>query len=326
MLFRCKNCNGNMVYSPEKGTMYCPFCSGENTEESIAVPDEITCPNCGGQLSIPDVTSACKCVYCGSYLILDKRVNGQYKPHLILPFKLGKEQAKELLHREFDKKIFAPDDFLSELKLSTIEGVYVPFFMYSFHTDTDYMGDTTTVRSWTTGNRRYTETSFYHVTRKMRADFSRIPVDASVGMNNQIMDLMEPYDYQALEDFQEKYMSGFFAERYSETPDQLDERAKEKANSDADALIRESLSRYGAVTTVKNERSITRTNTEYALLPVWVYTYQYKDQFYSYHVNGQTGKVIGKAPVSQKKVWIYSIAQGVFILLMGLALNLILGV
>ncbi len=325
MLFRCKNCNGNMVFSPEKGAMECPYCSGIDTHESIAVPSVI-CPNCGGQVPATEVTSACKCAYCGSYMILDPQVNGEYTPHLILPFKLGKEKVKEIMHKEFDKKIFAPDDFLSEVKLSTIEGVYVPFFMYSFDTDHSFEGHATTSRSWTSGNRRYTETSYYNVARQMRAKFSRIPVDASVGMDNRVMDLMEPYDYAALEAFQEKYMSGFFGERYGENADMLDERARSKAVEDAENLMKGTLSQYSNVQTTSNQLSVTRTNAEYALLPVWIYTYEYKGTNYQFHINGQTGKVIGKAPVSQRKVWFYSVAQGIFLLALGLVINLIVGV
>ena len=35
MFFRCKNCGGNVVYSPERHGMYCPFCeSGESGERA----------------------------------------------------------------------------------------------------------------------------------------------------------------------------------------------------------------------------------------------------------------------------------------------------
>lgn len=34
MLFRCRNCGGNVVYSPEKGKMYCPHCEGIDSEET----------------------------------------------------------------------------------------------------------------------------------------------------------------------------------------------------------------------------------------------------------------------------------------------------
>ena len=40
----------------------------------------------------------------------------------------------------------------------------------------------------------------------------------------------------------------------------------------------------------------------YAMLPVWLFTYKYKDKDYTFMVNGQTGKVVGEPPVSKLKV------------------------
>ena len=54
MYFKCKNCGGNVVYSPEKHTMYCPFCESEKSEEldNGTSPEMAVCPNCGGEKSI----------------------------------------------------------------------------------------------------------------------------------------------------------------------------------------------------------------------------------------------------------------------------------
>jgi hypothetical protein len=47
------------------------------------------------------------------------------------------------------------------------------------------------------------------------------------------------------------------------------------------------------------------SGVDYALMPVWKYEYKYKDQTYPFHVNGQTGKVVGITPVSRPKVLLY---------------------
>lgn len=44
----------------------------------------------------------------------------------------------------------------------------------------------------------------------------------------------------------------------------------------------------------------------YGLLPVWKYIYSYKGKEYPFYVNGQTGKLVGTAPISSKKVWAYA--------------------
>ena len=41
---------------------------------------------------------------------------------------------------------------------------------------------------------------------------------------------------------------------------------------------------------------------KYLMLPVWFSNFKYKDKVYQFMVNGQTGKVAGKTPISVWKV------------------------
>lgn len=308
MIFKCKNCSGNTVYSPEHLKMYCPYCGSLESDEKKTTGESLaTCINCGGEITVQEFMAASQCPFCDSYIIFDERVTGEYTPHLILPFKIGKETTKKLVRDKFKSFVFAPDDFLSEVKLDSIQGMYVPFWMYDYHAKCHFDGEGTKVRKWRVGDREYTETSVYRVVRDMEVDFEKLPVDASEAMPDSTMDLMEPYDYTALEAFKEEYMSGFFAERYNKTAQLLESRAKSKAHSDGVALLRQSISGYNMGVSVERDTSVTLQNeqTNYALLPVWIYNYKYKDQEYRFHINGQTGKIVGKVPLSKKKAWAY---------------------
>ena len=103
------------------------------------------CVNCGAPLEIKEYNSTCKCGYCGSYIILDERVGGTYRPHLVLPFKIGIKQAVDLLKKEFKSRIFTPGTFLSESTLEEMKGIYVPFWMYDYKANIDYTGKGTKV-------------------------------------------------------------------------------------------------------------------------------------------------------------------------------------
>lgn len=307
MIFKCKNCGGNVVYSPERHKMYCPFCDSIDSEEKVTEEQSIvSCINCGGPLTLNEFTSASRCPYCDNYIIFDERVSGDYQPQLIVPFVFSKEMTKKLMRDKFKSCVFAPSDFLSEVKLDSMSGMYVPFWMYDYHVRGHYDGEGNKIRTWRSGDREYTETSVYHIVRDMEADFSKMPVDASDAMPDTTMDLMEPYDYKALEAFREEYMSGFFAERYNADALNSEPRAVGKAKQDAESILRQSISGYTGLRSAQdNQVSLSRTDTNYALLPVWIYNYKYKGTDYRFHINGQTGKIIGKVPVSAKKVWGY---------------------
>ena len=307
MIFACKNCGGNSLYDPEHQKMHCPYCDGMDSEEERKAETMSVCPSCGAPLEVGEVDIARKCANCGNYNIFEERITGEYRPHLILPFVMGREKIKEILQQEFGKKVFLPDSFLSETKLQTIEGIYVPFWLYDLDADMDYEGKGTQVRVWTAGEMEYTETSYFNVSRQMKIQFTKIPVDASLKMEDGIMDLMEPYQYDALFEFKEKYLSGFMGEIYSQNGEELEGRAASKAELDTENLLHNSIQGYQSITPVRKEFHTETKSKDYALMPVWKYDYVYRGKTYPFHINGQTGKIVGDTPISYGKMSAYSL-------------------
>ncbi len=321
MIFKCKNCSGNVVYSPEKLKMFCPYCDGlESEEKQLEGQGTDNCLNCGGELHVNDYTSATQCPYCNNYIIFDERVSGEYTPHLILPFKYGKESVKKMLRDKFKRSIFAPSDFFSDAKLDSMEGMYVPFWLYDFDVNGRFEGVGNKVRHWTAGDRRYTETSIYRIVREVDVSFDKVPVDASDAMPNNAMELMEPYQYAALEKFKAEYMSGFFAERYNQAAEALMHRANAKASQDTRTIISDSIVGYSAKRADVDRVTVNCTEQNYALFPVWIYNYKYEGEDFRFHINGQTGKIVGKLPILPKKVIGYGVT--VFGLVFGIMLML----
>lgn len=317
MIFKCRNCGGNVIYDPQRKKMYCPHCEGIDSEEPVAGGGITQCSNCGAPLQIGPFASAGKCAHCGSYLIFEERVQGQFTPHLILPFKISRTEAEAKLKGEFGKRLFAPSSFLSRASLQRMEGMYVPFFMYDYRVNYEWAGKGRKVRVWRRGDTEYTETSVFQIIRNMEADFSKIPVDASNVMEDGAMDLLEPYDYKALENFQMKYMSGFVGEMYNQGAQQLEPRAHRKAERDSEELMMQTIVGYSSVIPEHRNLQVHQTAADYALLPVWTYYYEYQGKTYTFYVNGQTGKIIGQAPLSKAKAFGYSASVFGYVLIIG---------
>ena len=306
MIFKCKNCGGNTVYSPEHEGMFCPYCESERSHERKHDLTNIThCPDCSGELEIGEYTSALQCPYCSNYIILNERVEGDFTPKKMIPFKYSKNMVKQLMRDNFKSRVFAPTDFLSEVRLNSMTGEYVPFWLYDYDARCVYRGEGTKTRSWSSGEMHYTETSYYNIIRDMNVGYSDIPVDASIAMPDHIMDLMEPYNYDYMVDFVPEYMSGFNGQKYNMSVDALEKRAIAKLRSSADTILRNSINGYSQVVAIDSQVTPKRTDGKFCLLPVWKYIYKYKGEEYPFYINGQTGKIIGKAPVSKAKVKAY---------------------
>ncbi len=303
MVYKCKNCGGNVLYNPKSGRMVCDSCGGEDSEEILKPEDPFTCPSCGSHIEVGEYDSSCKCEACGAPIILDPRIEYPYGPDLALPFMIDKYEAIEALRAYAKDKLFIPGNFINAHMEDKLEGIYVPFWLYDFDTDVHYNAIGVKIRTWTSGDTEYTETSKYAVARELEIDYSGYPADASIKMPDDMMDLVEPYDYGRMGKFDAKLLSGFSAERYNFDPNQLEPRVKARMAKDTDAWINSTISGYNHMEGVQKRVDDKRKATNFALLPVWDYKYHYKGQEYHFYLNGQSGKIVGKSPVSPARVF-----------------------
>lgn len=230
MFYRCKSCGGNVIYDPKKKAMVCESCGNGGEPDLISQEKKHVCNNCGAEIEADKIDLSLKCPYCGTYVIFEDRMENEYEPNLVLPFALDKHKALDLLKEKFAKQMFLPGNFCAASTIESMQGLYVPFWMYDLHTHVHFEGEADKVRTWDEDDYECTETSTYRILRDFDVDYDKIPVDASKVMPDKMMDLMEPYKYGELGDFDAKYLSGFQAEVYDEDKNTLLPRAKKKAD------------------------------------------------------------------------------------------------
>ena len=78
MFYRCKDCGGNAVYDPKKKKMVCESCGNEETQEKIPQEKLHICNNCGAEIESKKTDLALKCPYCGTYVIFEDRMMGNF--------------------------------------------------------------------------------------------------------------------------------------------------------------------------------------------------------------------------------------------------------
>lgn len=330
-IYKCPNCGGNMLFDPKKKLLVCESCgstkkSNEVNESEVKEEDNKSeengvvhykCPSCGAELVTDQYTSATICAYCGSPNIIEDRLNANFKPDRIIPFKYDRDYTIKAIRKWCNDGIFSPADLLSKSNLDKVTGVYVPFWLYDIYTNTDMSAKATKVRVYRRGDTEYTETSRYDVYRNVDAEFNKIPADASIKMDDQLMDLIEPFNYSELTNFEVSYMSGYMAEKYNYTSEELENRAIRRTDKYSTDLARGTISGYDSVSVLSSDVRSNIENSEYVLLPVWIYNYRYNKKDYKFIMNGQTGKIIGKPPISKARIFgVYlSSAIAVFLIL-----------
>lgn len=275
-------------------TLHRTFKEGEATQYQ--------CNNCGAVVLTDSNTTATTCSFCGAAVVLGDRLTGALQPARIIPFKINKSQAQQAFIKWCKGGKLTPPGFMTADRIKNITGIYVPFWLYDVNGSGDIDATCTRVRTYTSGDYIYTETKYYHVYRKVNLNYLNIPVDASSKMSDLLMDLIEPYNYQELKTFQMPYLAGYIAEKYNYTDKDMYTRAKDKANSYVDSYLRNTINSYSSVVYNRKDIQVKQRKAYYTLLPVWMVCYDYKDSEHIFAMNGQTGKIVGKPPLSNKKI------------------------
>lgn len=321
--YQCPNCAGDMSYNADSGMLSCPNCGHEEQVEKH--PEQLTstefeatdaieyhCENCSAVLITDADTVATKCNFCGSNVVISDRISGTLAPSKVIPFTISKEEAIKAFKKWCRNGLLTPKGFASEERVQSITGMYVPFWLYDFQSDVEVQARGNIVRTYTSGNYIITETKIFDVERKLKLRYLKIPADASIKMNDELMDKLEPYVYGEMHDFTPSYLPGFIAEKYNYTDEDLKSRVESKITPYIESNISNSLSNYHSYSIKQKDINTKTLKTYYALLPVWMITEDYENQEFMFAMNGQTGKVVGTPPISKAKVakWFGGIALG----------------
>lgn len=338
--YKCPNCGGELQFKPDKQAFGCDYCMSSFTEAEIkevcsktenSIPDEAEievqkefnehtniyhCASCGAEIISDENQTATFCYYCHEPVILSGRLSGDYKPGKVIGFKLSRESAVEAFKKWCGKRWFLPKDFNTTQQLEKMTGLYVPFWIADCDIKADYQAIGKQVRTWSSGNYRYTETKEYDVVRKAAIFTDGIPADGESKIDDLLMESIEPFNYDDAKDFSMSYLSGFFADKYDVDKASVFPRVKNRAEKAAKGVISESIKAYSSLNVRNEDYKILDTKWQYMMLPVWFMTYKYNGQMYSFAVNGQTGKLAGTPPLDKFKLRLFCATIGVVLALL----------
>ena len=323
-ILRCPGCGANLIFNADAQNWVCESCGRVSTQKDIynitkdSDLDNKThgqdidrqpelnlfrCQSCGAEMVTDENTTATFCVYCGNAGIMKSRLEGKYRPDLIIPFNMSRQDAIDEYNKLRAGRYLAPDEFGDPQHIEKLSGVYVPFWLYDGSLQAHVSGTRTESTSWTSGNYTYTTRNTYHMERAGNMSFQKVPADGSKKFDDTLMDCLEPFNFSELQPFNYSYLSGFLAEKYDVTDEENQERAKRRM---AKAFMNEIYKTiHGTLINIEEDKTAVFHNAKYALLPVWMLNTIINGKTYTYAMNGQTGRIIGNIPISYVKVLRY---------------------
>ncbi|MEL6674341.1 MAG: TFIIB-type zinc ribbon-containing protein [Bacteroidota bacterium] len=328
---KCPNCGSpEVAFSAKTQSLYCEYCgynkplpkgqdgiierplsesySEDNIPRGLAIQSTtFHCNSCGADTSVPKDLPTFSCPFCGSENVNEAAVSQRViQPAGVLPFTVPKEEVAGKFKKWLGRGWFHPGNLKKFAKIDNIKGVYIPFWTFDAFTQSQWRADA--------GFYYYVQERFrdangntqVRTVRKVRWQpargyheqfFDDVLVSASHGVEQQMVERIYPFALEEVVNYDSRYLLGWEAEIYQRDLRQ----GYDTADSIMDQHIRAACIRqipgdtyrFLKINTEKNQHTF-----KHLLLPVWVAGYRYKNKVFQFLVNGQTGKIAGKKPLS----------------------------
>ncbi len=234
--------------------------------------ESINCPHCGGPLRLTTGEVIVTCPYCGSAV----RLTGD-RPfllrHSMLPARFDRDGATQQIQGWMEGGVMKPDDLRRASQITSLDGVYLPFYVYEVDADTAYTGVLTRtgtnerrsgdlVRNyfWKILGRRSgaEEVADYHIPLSLKIPFDTTQMMKDARMLNAEVD---------------------------------EDEAARLAQEQVDARQRELLKDLVDVLENANTK-VTVKDSEFLHAPLWFATYAYRGKGYKIVVDAASGDVV----------------------------------
>ena len=340
---KCEGCGSNMVFNPDSQVLCCPHCGSEKAfgkvefakeksliDDMASEPDwskdfvgVFGCENCGAKVVLKQGETATFCPFCGTSHVRATDELAGIKPHALIPFGFGVEKAVNYAKEWAKKRLFAPRKFKKNIKTDNVNGVYTPCFTFDSKTYSYYEGRIGDRRTRTVGSGKNRRTETYivwrHISGTFEHRFDDVLITAGSKFGQKQLDNVSPFDTNNSKEYEEEYLLGFMAYHYDNGLEECWGDAKSKIDASLRTMI---LSGYvhDVVSYLNVSTSHSDVTYKYVMLPVYVGNYKYNKKTYNFYVNGSTGKVSGKTPISPWRVLIAVllgalVVAGIFLLI-----------
>lgn len=350
--FACPACGGEAQWNPAKKALVCPFCGtvapmappqeGEGLipEHDLVtalakIPDDqrgwaaekksVKCQSCQAITVFDPTRVAQRCDFCGSSALIPfDEIKAPIRPESLLEFRLSETAVRDEVRKWYGNRWFAPNALKARALTDTLHGVYLPYWTFDAQVHAQWTAESGyhyyetehfTDSQGRTQTRQVQRTRWVPSSGELDHFFDDELVPGSRGVPAELLRKIEPFPTTSdLKPYDPGYLSGWVVEQY-----QIDLiAAAQNARTGMDAKLQQLCA---AQVPGDTHRSLDVTpdysaqTFKHVLVPVWVLAYNYGAQSYQVIVNGYTGTMAGKHPLSWVKITLAVLAVLIVILI-----------
>jgi len=320
----CDACGGDMFYDAESRQLKCQFCGhleeiDFETEHVVEIAIDqlykkdfswdmkakvIVCKNCGGETITEPTDETSYCSYCGSQHILEE-TNGDMgmRPQGVVPYAITDKKAKELMKKWVKRRWLAPNDLKERFMGKELKSIYMPYWTFDGQVDADFSVRIGEYYYTGTGDEKVRHTRWHWHEGEHSCSFDDMLEPAIENKDRELLIKIEPFHTKnnQVVDYKPEFLVGHQARKYTIMPEVAHKVARKRMERE----IASEIKTYLPGDTYESYKQTVQYSKEYykhILLPVYMTAYTYQQKIYNVLINGQTGEVQGKSPMSLWKL------------------------
>jgi DNA-directed RNA polymerase subunit RPC12/RpoP len=329
----CPSCGSKLSYDVERQQIACEYCGfGEDFNRANDLIAEqclhqavsaaasfkpaqlgrmvYHCSGCGSRIMIEPENVKTRCTFCGADKVNQEAYDRNFiQPAGIIPFIVTAEKGAEQFNQWIRRGWFHPNSLKKLAKMDGLHGIYLPFWTYNAQTTSRWRGEAgtyyyVTERVYVNGQwqtKQVRKVRWQWRSGNLNHFFKEVMVVGSKNLSQQFVERIFPYRTDELVNFDPRLILGWEAEVYNIEVDEgyqtADQIMDHQIRGMCAARLGGDTQRNLSIQSQKFDQTF-----KHVILPVYMSAYTYKGKVYHFLVNGQTGKVHGKKPLSWIKI------------------------
>jgi predicted RNA-binding Zn-ribbon protein involved in translation (DUF1610 family) len=333
----CPACGAQAEWNATTQKLVCPFCGTESPykidrEQGKVVeldlvkalrdmPEEdrgwqterrsVQCQSCRAVMVFDPSRVGQNCEFCGSPALVDyQEIRSPIRPQGVLPFRIDASRVRDDIRRWWKSRWFAPGKLAFTALVDTIKSLYIPYWTF----------DAQVHCPWTA------EAGYYYYVnvpgvdnrgrpvmrreRRVRWEpasgvvdtfFDDEAVPGTQGMPIDLLRKVEPFPTKEVVSYDTAFLSGHVVEHYQVVLLDAAQRSVEQMQAKLVMLCTQQI----PGDTHRNLQiypEFSGRTFKHVLVPVWMLTYDFGSKPYQVIVNGYTGAIAGRHPLSFWKI------------------------
>lgn len=339
--FACPACGGEAQWNPSKGALVCPFCGtvspmqppvaagGPIRENDLAtalsnIGDDqrgwdterksVKCQSCQAISVFDPARVSQRCDFCGSSALVPyEQVKAPIRPESLLEFKVPEPQVREKIRVWYGSHFWAPNALKARALTDTVHGVYLPYWTFDAQVHADwtaqagyhyYVTESYTDSQGKSATRQVQRTRWENAWGQVDHFFDDALVPASKGVQSDLLREVEPFPTTTdLKPYDPAFLSGWVVEQYQIDLVSAAQHARDNMYRDITSMCSNEVP-GDTQRNLQVDADFSAQTFKHILVPIWLLSYTYGSNSYQVVINGYTGAIAGKYPISWWKVGI----------------------